>query len=357
MTELFCAQPFEHLEVQTNGQAYVCCPGWLPEPIGNVREQDPAKLWNGEAAQRIRASILDGSFRYCTSCPFLGIRQGPVRPMQAVTDPEHLAIIRERRLHVDRVKLLNLAYDRSCNLSCPSCRTEVVVASGQALRRLTTFQASLVTPQLLRSLDSLYITGSGDPFASSLFRDLLRSIDASDYPQLHIILHTNALLFTEENWRAMKRAHPLMHTLLVSIDAATSETYSVNRRGGVWERLLERLHFVKTLRREGPFRNFSLNFVVQANNWREMPEFVRLAHRYDADAAIFTPLRNWGTYSDSEFSNRAVHLSSHPENAQFLQMLKDDPDLHDERAIVTDFTQPRAQAERDWDNPSSADVG
>ncbi|MGH6864544.1 MAG: SPASM domain-containing protein, partial [Methylocella sp.] len=60
----FCPHPFTTLETTHTGMAFVCCPVWLPTPIGNL-ESDPVQLWNGPIAGQIRASITDGSFRYC----------------------------------------------------------------------------------------------------------------------------------------------------------------------------------------------------------------------------------------------------------------------------------------------------
>ncbi len=60
----FCASPFEQLETAPTGLAYVCCPIWLPTPIGTL-DTDPQKLWNGDIAKNIRESIIDGSYRYC----------------------------------------------------------------------------------------------------------------------------------------------------------------------------------------------------------------------------------------------------------------------------------------------------
>jgi molybdenum cofactor biosynthesis enzyme MoaA len=337
MADFFCARPFEHFEVQHNGKAYLCCPGWLPESLGSVAERAPAELWNGEAAQRIRRSILDGSFRYCTGCPFLGARREPVQRVDSVTHPDHVAILREQKAVVARIHSLYLAYDRTCNLSCPSCRKEVIVAKGDELRRLNVFQDALVTPELLRSVDWLNVTGSGDPFASSLFRGLLRSLNTTEYPKLRIALHTNGLLFTAENWEAMRAAQAMVKYVEVSVDAATPATYATNRRGGDWHELLERLAFVASLRESGPLEQFKMSFVVQANNWREMPAFVRLARDLRADTVLFTPLRNWGTFGDYPYFCRAVHLAEHPENAEFLASLDADPELQDARVVMSGF--------------------
>jgi hypothetical protein len=64
---LFCSKPFESFEItQINGRGgvYLCCPSWLDTPIGNLRFQSVEEIWNGERAQDIRRSILDGSFDY-----------------------------------------------------------------------------------------------------------------------------------------------------------------------------------------------------------------------------------------------------------------------------------------------------
>src|SRR5262245_23950580 len=129
--ELFCKRPFEHFEIQHNGLAYLCCPSWLPTPLGEVSGDDPGALWNGQTAQSIRESILDGSFRHCTGGPFLTTATGPVQLRTDVTDPVSLEIIRDRKLVMERIGWLNLAYDRSCNLSCPTCRTEPIVTTGE----------------------------------------------------------------------------------------------------------------------------------------------------------------------------------------------------------------------------------
>jgi len=89
---LFCSKPFTWFEVSRDreeGEVFLCCPSWLPKPIGNLTRQGVHEVWNGTAAQEIRASILDGSFRFCNHglCPYLQTRTGPVLPVGDVADP------------------------------------------------------------------------------------------------------------------------------------------------------------------------------------------------------------------------------------------------------------------------------
>ena len=63
--------------------------------------------------------------------------------------------------------------------------------------------------------------------------------------------------------------------------------------------------------------------VVQANNFIEMPDFVRLGKRFNFDV-YFSQLVNWGTYPAKEFSSRAIHFPTHPRYADFVDVLQDE---------------------------------
>jgi MoaA/NifB/PqqE/SkfB family radical SAM enzyme len=290
-------------------------------PIGNVFRESLADIWNGPNARRIRESIHDGSFRFCGECPFLqGAPSGPVMDRSAVSNERHLAWMNTGTTEVAEVDDLNLAYDRTCNISCPSCRKSVIVEKGPTLRYLAAVQSRTLAGEALAKIRWLWITGSGDPFASKTYRDLLRSIDPARYPNLSVRLHTNGLLFDEDAWLGLGAARNIVRTVCISIDAATKETYEVNRRGGNFDTLQERLAFVAELRRRGPVRRLEFFFVVQANNFREMPAFAELAREFGADAVLFTPLRNWGTFDDREYAERAVHRPEHAEHAEYRRV-------------------------------------
>jgi radical SAM protein with 4Fe4S-binding SPASM domain len=70
---VFCRKPFEHFEISPGGDVYLCCPGWLPKSIGNVNSEKWNEIWNSTAAQEIRESIHDGTFRHCNThlCPLI----------------------------------------------------------------------------------------------------------------------------------------------------------------------------------------------------------------------------------------------------------------------------------------------
>jgi MoaA/NifB/PqqE/SkfB family radical SAM enzyme len=329
---LFCSKPFEFLDIGAHprrGDAYLCCPSWLPKPAGNLSESSIEEVWNGESARSIRRSILDGSFRHCSkNCPFLETATGPVQKLSEVTNPVHLEIIAQRAESLSRgPRVVNAAFDRSCNLSCPSCRTRKIIEQD-AEDEILALQKK-VELSALSEARVLYITGSGDAFGSPYFFSWLRSFDPAPYPQLRLHIHTNAQLLTPQRWRKISpQVRERIDTCDISIDAASSATYLLNRRGGEWETLLENLQFISQLRKAGELRHVMISMVVQENNFSEMPEFVRLGRRFAIDHVYFRHLVDWGTFSHAEMVRRSIHLKSHPRHAELMQVL-DDPGLHD----------------------------
>jgi wyosine [tRNA(Phe)-imidazoG37] synthetase (radical SAM superfamily) len=147
-----------------------------------------------------------------------------------------------------------------------------------------------------------------------------------------IHLHTNALMWTPRMWATLDpEIQRLITSAEISIDAATAETYAINRRPGHFDKLIENLAFIRTLREQGPLAWVGISMVVQENNFQEMPEFVRLGRRFHVDRVIFGRLTNWGTYSEEEFRRRAVHFPAHPRHGEFLESLQaeilSDPDV------------------------------
>lgn len=353
MTEskkLFCSKPFRWFDVAPGegiGNVYLCCPWWLDTPAGNLQRQSVEEIWNGETAQEIRASILDGSFRYCNKsrCPALQNVVYPVQYVEDVTDEELKAVIADGLTVLPYgPRDLNCSYDLSCNLSCPSCRTQLIVESTNR-EQLDAIRERL-DAEALQSVEWLYITGSGDPFGSPHFRHWLRNMRRERMPRLKgIHLYTNGLLWTPEMWDSIPaEIREMILSTHVSIDAAEPETYALNRRGGSFDRLLESLGYISSLRADGPLQSMCISMVVQANNFEEMPKFVDLGRRFHTDRVFFSKLINWGAYSEEEYLDRAVHLPGHPRHAEFLDLIRGEVFDHElvDLGNLLELRRPRA---------------
>lgn len=340
LSDRFCRRPFEHIEImhghgpdqrQSFGDVYLCCAGWLSVKAGNYLEQDLANIWNSNAARDIRKSILDGSFSYCNhqACPF--IQDGTLERRDGLTG-RYRDIVERNRSYLSELPLSYLlCYDRSCNLVCPSCRTgKILFSSGDGLSLPLRLNEKLVKDLFGAPHDrriDLQITGSGDPFASQPFRQLLSTIRARDFPGLRVDLFTNGIMFTPSNWRRLANLHGRIALVSVSIDAASAATYQIVR-GGPWPLLMSNLDYIGTLMRNNEIADFATNFVVQARNYREMGDFVRLCRHKGVGKVIFSLVADWHTWTKAEFEKQAIWRSNHESFGDFLNVLQD-PDLDD----------------------------
>ena len=325
-----CSRPFKWFEITPSGDVYACCPTWLPKPIGNILQQSVNEIWNSKRAQTIRRSMLDGTFRYCNKllCPNLQLLTSSVQKVTDVRDKDvRFAIDHNATTLPYGPRTINCGFDRSCNLSCPTCRLNTIIATGKDKERVWKI-IDTVEREAARDLHELYITGSGDPFGSPHFFTWLRRMKLKDFPSLKTIhLHTNGQLFTPKTWQMMSNINNFIRSVEISIDAATPETYAVNRRGGNFKRLTENLAFIQKLRSSGKLRFVCISFVIQANNFREVPMFIRMRERFNFDVAYFSQLVNWGTFTEKEYLARAVHLPEHPQHKEFRTIM-DAVDIH-----------------------------
>jgi len=345
----FCPAPFRQLDLYDSGQAYCCCSAWLPTPMGNLQKSSTLELWNNPIMQRIRESIYDGSFRYCRHavCPMI-LNDSLPTIQEAEADPDYGADVRSRRTVIGTPPLLlNLCNDKSCNLWCPSCRTVRINHHDDneyAFRK--ELQDRLLQPYLSAPTDrafTLSITGSGDPFASKVFRELLYGIDGNQFPNMKINLQTNGVLLTPRNWQRMHRIHDNIEAIFISFDAGTEETYNITRRGGHWGHLVQNCARLGDLRTREEIRHLRFDFVVQTANFREMPLFAELARSLGADRAYFSRVLDWGTWSRHEFADQCPWRPEHPLREDFMAVLRD-PALADPFVDLGNLNELRSEA-------------
>ncbi|MFC1848568.1 twitch domain-containing radical SAM protein [candidate division CSSED10-310 bacterium] len=316
---LFCSKPFEYVQVEQSGEMFLCCPQHLRTPVGDIRHHNFMEIWNSALAQEIRHSILVGNFKYCSeaTCDLLQTRN---LPTLEVASERYGHIIEGGITRLDHgPRVLNLTYDPSCNLACPSCRSHYITLKGKARQQVEKIHRQVTGPHITDA-HRIIISGMGDPFGSKLYYSFLRDFDPRSAPDLKIQLSTNGLQFNEQTWNMI--CHDAIDMVDVSVDAATPETYQLNR-GGDFDTLLENLEFIGELRRRGKLAVFKLHYVVQANNFLEMKDFVTLGLKVHCDSICFKQLVNWNSYSEQDYLQRAIQLPIHPRHNDFLKVLSD----------------------------------
>lgn len=373
----FCPRPFEVIvsgqglrwnettgvTEQVMGSTYACdCAAWVPFVTGNMLEGESADaVWNSPGMQEVRRSVLDGDFSYCsrTMCP--AITSGLLPSTEEITAPRLRRIIDNRETILpDGPRLVALGHDSSCNLACPTCRTDLVMANREQSERLERGRDQVILPMLRDREVGVHMTSWGDPFASRHYRSILEALRAPEYDGVGLYLLTNGLGLTPHTWKAMPHLAEKIIELRVSVDAATKPTYENVRRPGKWEVVRENLGAIGELSRAGTFvRNrfshgtpaatsdlyldmehpysFVMAFVVQSANFREMPAFVQLGEELGADI-IFQKYYSFGHETSEAFAAKDVTSPSHPEHEEF-QLLLRHPAMQSPRVMSTFLTQ------------------
>jgi hypothetical protein len=306
----FCSHPFDDFEIRSDGAVFVCCPSYLPVPIGNIFDvSDVAELSESNQLFKIKESIKDQDFRYCSWIKCGKILDGRLDPAPHVV-PEVFKPIEFR-----------LSYDPTCNLWCPSCRTEKIVAVGEERDRFMKLTDDIVIP-LLKDAEKCMMNGYGDIFASRACRKILKTVNQKDFPKLKFNFITNGVLLTSDEWFKFPNIHNMVNSIRVSIDAATEETYNKVRLGGNWVVLQENLRFISTLRANNIIADFVISMVIQDDNYEEMLDFSKLALNLNCDAVVFEPIMNWNVLPSDVFKNKAIHYSDNPKHSKFRSILE-----------------------------------
>lgn len=325
LSDKFCPMPFTHLATGYKGEAFACCcPAWVPFAVGNVLDAPSADaVWNSDVAAEIRRSVHDGDFSYCsrTLCSYIAARKLPSKA--EIADPLLRRYIDERAVVLEEVpQMVQLNHDPSCNLACPSCRTEVITAKADEQDVYSESARRVILPLLRKVKGQSYISGGGEAFASKHYRSILAALNRAEYPELYLYLITNGQLLTAERWGQFPELPEMIDILSVSIDAARAETYERLRRPGKWPTLMVNLERMAEMRRAGSLRRFQINFVVQEENYREIHEFVGLGIRLGVDSMWFQRLTNYGAYAEGEFAKADVTSPRHPQHAELLDILR-----------------------------------
>lgn len=296
-----CSYPFNVISIGVNGDTFPCvCEGWVTKSTGNILDHSSfEEFYNSDVVLDFQQSVVNQSYRYCRLdiCDLAG-DFGNVPEVRHT--PEKLV----------------LAYDRSCNLQCPSCRSELINEASEQAYKVNDHVKSLLYKVKQDVL--INITGSGDPFGSKLFRDLIYSWSASPLNKhIKLDLQTNGLLIK----KCWPKVNPdIVSQVRISFDAATPNTYYKTRFPGDFFQLLESIDIISEERKKHKF-NLVSDFVVQTVNYKEMADYVKLCLDYGFDDINFSVIQPWAQNTEV-FLDKAVWYPSHPKYNDLLTELE-----------------------------------
>jgi hypothetical protein len=321
LRQFICPLPFERFDIGPDGNVLVCCGHWLPTTIGNFMTQPVQDVLNSPTAKAIRQSVTDGSYKYCNHLECGTMAQDALPRRDELQRERTRNAVAEQNYELDGVDEIMFAFDQTCNLSCPSCRTQVITEKvSQSIEKARAVEEKLLP--LLPSVRVLHINPAGELFGSKPSRKLLELINDERCPDLRLDIISNGTLFSREEWNKFPGIHNKVRSIRISIDAACKETFEKLRRLGKYDVFVNNMRFLRELRVNGTFRQLKFSFTYQLDNFREMKAFVDFCDEMCADFAIFERLQNIA-FTEDEYRRKAVHHPGHRLYGEFIDVIKD----------------------------------
>lgn len=163
---------------------------------------------------------------------------------------------------------LSIALTTRCNLRCFICRRENHVGENLPFENLARLALAI------RNARTIDLTGWGECFVYPRFKEVLRYIYSLNPKENLIQITTNGTLLTGEAAALLGRG---LRTLIISLNAATPETYNRDMKFGEFGSTLRHIReFMEALPVEDRGK-VQLHFVAHTGNYLEIPNFVLLA--------------------------------------------------------------------------------
>ncbi|NOY92266.1 MAG: radical SAM protein [Deltaproteobacteria bacterium] len=305
-----CVLPWTRLELSTRRFLGPCCADFQREPVrvgGSF-----ADAWNGSVQRSFRRALSRaGHPETCReSCPTLRSGRERLAEMQlrggsAPFVENQLMVLEDLLEGREQVRgqplELMVPPTTFCNYDCLMCEWGEV---GTLEDELSAEFYDALAP-LLPSVRALEVAG-GEPLASPIFRDFLLRLDRDIYPDLRISLVTNGSYLSP--------GHPILErvpfsTIIISLNAASPETYAAVNRGLAFERVRGNLDALLEARRRGSLRgDIIYSMVLLKQNRHEIAAFVELAERDDVRVRFMLPMfdRNRQSVMTDEQTMREV---------------------------------------------------
>ncbi len=300
-----CSFLENNIFVSISGDVCGCCSSTVP--LGNLLVDGSLEnICQSTYARIIKLSSINHSYCLCDFTKWC-----------LCYDSEEGKKLPDLKTPVDGINCINAEIDSSCNLCCKSCRNKKYVMDDVSRLKADIVLSKLLSSGYLDQTKSLILSGRGEVFYSPYYRRLLET----DLKRKNIHILSNGILFNETNWNWLKNKYETID-VQISVDAATKETYS-KLRGGNFDVLLKNLHMLAVLHRQGHIRNFKLNFLVQRDNFREMPAFVRLGRSLSVDCVEFQRMSNFGNLSKKELLERCLIIDEKYLDQELWQVLQD----------------------------------
>jgi radical SAM protein with 4Fe4S-binding SPASM domain len=300
-SETFCMLPWIHLHAWPDGRAYPCCLGKGDYPVGNLKTNTMAEVWNDLPMRSMRENMLQNKpCRECGDCyeqeaaGFSSMRNNSnknfAQHINKVDQTLPDGSLPDMQLHYWDVRFSNI-----CNLKCRSCGSifssrwydDDVKLWGKELRPRVQFagrHADDIWEQMqehIPHLDQIYFAG-GEPLIMEEHTRILKLLIEKGNTRVRLIYNTNLteLKFKRESVLDLWKHFPLV-CVAASLDDM-GDRAAVIRSGTNWTEVEQN---IRDLKAQCPHVDFMISPTLSLMNIWKFVEF----HRYMVEQGFIKP--------------------------------------------------------------------
>ena len=294
-SDTFCMLPWMHMHAFPDGRAYPCCLADYWHPVGDLRKNTMAEVWNQDAYKTMRKNMLEEkSCKECTKC-YEQERHGAFS-MRNDSNRNYGHLIKEtNNTHADgkhpdfRIRYWDIRFSNLCNFSCRSCgpifssnwyndhvklynRKPDVLGREMLRVEYTTGNEDDMIAQMMPHiphLEQVYFAG-GEPLIMKEHYFLLEKLIEAGKTDIRLQYNTNfsELRFKDKHvfdyWRHFKNV-----SVGASLDGMGAQAELV-RRGTDWKQTVENR---ERMIQEVPHVDFYVSSTVSAMNVLHVLDF------------------------------------------------------------------------------------
>ena len=293
----FCMMPWVHMHAFPDGRAYPCCLADYWHPVGDLRKNTMAEVWNQQPYRTIRLNMLsDQPSKECTKCyeqeqnGFFSMRNDSNRNYG-----HHVAEVDSTLAdgsHPDfKIRYWDIRFSNLCNFRCRSCGpifssnwyndhvklyNQVPDVLGRDMLRIeyagrTEDDIEQQMQEHIPYLEQVYFAG-GEPLIMKEHYTLLEKLIEADKTDVRIQYNTN---FSELRFKDKHVFEYWKHFKNVSVGAsldASGDRAELMRKGTDWQQTLDNR---RRMMAEVPHVDFYISATVSAMNVLHVLDFHR----------------------------------------------------------------------------------
>jgi len=294
-SDTFCMLPWMHMHAFPDGRAYPCCLSDYWHPVGDLRKNTMAEVWNQDAYRTMRSNMLqDKPCKECTKC-YEQERHGAFS-MRNDSNRNYGHLIKEtNNTHEDgthpefKIRYWDVRFSNLCNFSCRSCgpifssnwyndhvklynRKPDVLGRDMARVEYTTGDEDDMIAQMMPHvpyLEQVYFAG-GEPLIMKEHYFLLEKLIEAGKTDIRLQYNTNfsELHFKDkhvfEYWKHFKNV-----SVGASLDGMGAQAELI-RKGTDWQQTVENR---ERMMREVPHVDFYVSSTVSSMNVLHVLDF------------------------------------------------------------------------------------